>query len=292
MVGIKIETGTVSRRRGAGVTMQPLVKIVNLRKVFGQREVLRGVSLEVHNGEVLCILGPSGGGKSTLLRCINHLEKIDGGVVWVDGEIIGYRLKGDVLKELPDREIRRQQREIGMVFQHFNLFPHFTVLQNIIEGPVNVRRRKKSEAIDEAMELLRVVGLEDRAKAYPSQLSGGQRQRVAIARALAMKPKLMLFDEPTSALDSELVGEVLDVMRTLAKSGTTMIVVTHEISFAREVADRVAIMVDGQIREIGQASDVLNSPTDERVRGFLARVLRTTDSAPDVTSVHKEERFS
>jgi len=256
------------------VTVKPLVSISNVRKVFGNNEVLRGINLDVYNGEVVCILGPSGGGKSTLLRCINHLEKIDGGVIWVDGEIIGYRLQGNVLKELPTRDIRRQQREIGMVFQHFNLFPHLTVLENIIEGPVKVRRRPKNDVISEAMELLRVVGLADRASSHPSQLSGGQRQRVAIARALAMKPKLMLFDEPTSALDSELVGEVLDVMRKLADAGTTMIVVTHEVGFAKEVADRVAIMVDGEIREMGRPDEVLFAPKDERVRGFLARVVR------------------
>ncbi len=250
-----------------------LVKTINIRKKFAGREVLRGVDLEVQNGEVLCILGPSGSGKSTLLRCINHLETLDDGVVWVDGEIIGYELRNGTLRELPPAKVRRQQREIGMVFQHFNLFPHMTALENVIEGPVIVRKEPRASAETRARRLLAQVGLEDRGDAYPAQLSGGQKQRVAIARSLAMEPKLMLFDEPTSALDPELVGEVLDVMRKLAAAGTTMIVVTHEIGFAREVADRVAVMVDGEIREIGAPADVLTNPTDPRVRSFLARVL-------------------
>jgi polar amino acid transport system ATP-binding protein len=253
--------------------MTALVKTINVRKKFGGREVLRGVDLEVRDGEVLCILGPSGSGKSTLLRCINHLETLDDGMVWVDGAIIGYELRNGVLRELPPSKVRRQQREIGMVFQHFNLFPHKTALENIIEGPIVVRKEPRASAIDRARKLLALVGLEDRGDAYPSQLSGGQKQRIAIARSLAMNPKLMLFDEPTSALDPELVGEVLDVMRALAASGTTMIVVTHEIAFARDVADRVAIMVDGEIREMGSPADVLTNPTDPRVRSFLARVL-------------------
>jgi polar amino acid transport system ATP-binding protein len=250
-----------------------LVKAVNVRKKFGGREVLRGVDFEVSDGEVLCILGPSGSGKSTLLRCINHLETLDDGVVWVDGAIIGYELRDNVLKELPPRKVRQQQREIGMVFQHFNLFPHKTALENIIEGPVIVRKERRADAIARARKLLAMVGLANREDAYPSQLSGGQKQRVAIARALAMNPKLMLFDEPTSALDPELVGEVLDVMRELANSGTTMIVVTHEIAFARDVADRIAVMVDGEIREMGTPAEVLSNPNDPRVRSFLARVL-------------------
>ncbi|WP_315927232.1 amino acid ABC transporter ATP-binding protein [Mesorhizobium sp. SP-1A] len=252
---------------------ETIVKAINIHKKFAGREVLRGVDLEVRNGEVLCILGPSGSGKSTLLRCLNHLETLDDGVVWIDGQIIGYELRNGTLKELPARKVRRQQREIGMVFQHFNLFPHMTALENIIEGPVTVRREPRAAAIARAEKLLASVGLAERRDAYPAQLSGGQKQRVAIARALAMNPKVMLFDEPTSALDPELVGEVLDVMRELAASGTTMVVVTHEIGFAREVADRVAVMVEGEIREMGPPADVLANPTDARVRSFLARVL-------------------
>jgi len=250
-----------------------IVKAINIHKKFAGREVLRGVDLEVRNGEVLCILGPSGSGKSTLLRCLNHLDTVDDGVVWIDGQIIGYELRNGVLKELPARKVRRQQREIGMVFQHFNLFPHMTALENVIEGPVTVRKEPRASAIARAEKLLASVGLAERRDAYPAQLSGGQKQRVAIARALAMNPKVMLFDEPTSALDPELVGEVLDVMRELAASGTTMIVVTHEIGFAREVADQVAVMVDGEICEMGLPAEVLANPTDARVRSFLARVL-------------------
>jgi polar amino acid transport system ATP-binding protein len=253
--------------------MTTIVKAINVRKNFGAHQVLRGVDFEVENGEVLCILGPSGGGKSTLLRCINHLEDLNDGVIWVDGEIIGYELKGNTLHELPPRRLRLQQREIGMVFQHFNLFPHMTALENVIEGPVTVRKEPKAEAEARGLELLASVGLADHCGAYPAQLSGGQKQRVAIARSLAMKPKIMLFDEPTSALDPELVGEVLDVMRQLAATGTTMIVVTHEIAFARDVADRVAIMVDGEIREMGPPAQVLANPKDPRVRSFLSRVL-------------------
>lgn len=250
-----------------------IVKAVNIHKSFAGSKVLRGVDLEVRNGEVLCVLGPSGSGKSTLLRCLNHLETVDDGVVWIDGQIIGYELHNGILKELPARKVRRQQREIGMVFQHFNLFPHMTVLENVIEGPVTVRREPRASAVARAEKLLASVGLTERRDAYPSQLSGGQKQRVAIARSLAMNPKVMLFDEPTSALDPELVGEVLDVMRELAASGTTMIVVTHEIGFAREVSNRVAVMVDGEIREIGPPAEVLANPADARVRSFLARVL-------------------
>ncbi|MFF5792158.1 amino acid ABC transporter ATP-binding protein [Paeniglutamicibacter sp. NPDC012692] len=253
--------------------MTTVVKAINVHKKFNGQEVLKGVDLEVSDGEVLCILGPSGGGKSTLLRCLNHLETLDDGVVWIDGSIIGYELRDGVLRELPPRKVRQQQREIGMVFQHFNLFPHMTALQNVIEGPMTVRKESRASVTARATELLAAVGLGDRGGAYPSQLSGGQKQRVAIARSLAMNPKVMLFDEPTSALDPELVGEVLDVMRKLAASGTTMIVVTHEIAFARDVADRVAIMVDGTIREIGPPSEVLANPQDPRVRSFLTRVL-------------------
>lgn len=253
--------------------MRTMVKAINVHKKFNGQEVLKGVDLDVLDGEVLCILGPSGGGKSTLLRCLNHLETLDDGVVWIDGSIIGYELHGAVLRELPPRKVRQQQREIGMVFQNFNLFPHMTALQNVIEGPTTVRRESRASASARGTGLLASVGLGDRGAAYPAQLSGGQKQRVAIARALAMNPKVMLFDEPTSALDPELVGEVLDVMRELAASGTTMVVVTHEIAFAREVADRVAIMIDGTIREIGPPAEVLSNPQDPRVRSFLKRVL-------------------
>ena len=253
--------------------MTTVVKAINVHKKFNGNEVLKGVDLDVNDGEVLCILGPSGGGKSTLLRCLNHLETLDDGVVWIDGAVIGYELRGDTLRELPPRKVRQQQREIGMVFQHFNLFPHMTALQNVIEGPVTVRKESKASASARATKILASVGLGDRGGAYPSELSGGQKQRVAIARALAMNPKVMLFDEPTSALDPELVGEVLDVMRGLAAAGTTMVIVTHEIAFAREVADRVAIMVDGTIREMGPPDEVLSNPQDPRVRSFLTRVL-------------------
>jgi polar amino acid transport system ATP-binding protein len=244
-----------------------------VRKSFGHVEVLRGVSMTVQRGEVACLLGPSGSGKSTFLRCVNHLEKIDGGRMWVDGEMVGYRRSGRVLHELKEREVARRRAGIGMVFQQFNLFPHRTALENVIEGPVIVRRRQRSEVAGVAMELLDRVGLADRAHHYPSQLSGGQQQRVAIARALAMEPSLMLFDEPTSALDPELVGEVLDVMKDLAASGMTMIVVTHEMGFAREVADAVYFMADGVVVESGTPAAVLLSPQQERTRSFLAKVL-------------------
>ena len=249
------------------------VKTVGIRKSFDGNEVLKGIDLEVSHGEVLCILGPSGSGKSTLLRCINHLEVPDGGYAWVDGQIIGYALKGGRLDELPVKRLRLQQSQLGMVFQHFNLFAHRTVLGNVIEGPMIVRGLSREKAVARAMELLDMVGMSGKADAYPAQLSGGQKQRVAIARALAMEPRVMLFDEPTSALDPELVGEVLEVMRRLAAAGTTMIVVTHEIGFAREVADRVVVMIDGEIREEGAATAVLSNPSDPRVRTFLKRVL-------------------
>lgn len=251
----------------------PIVRVAGLRKSFGDVEVLKGINLDVAQGEVLCILGPSGSGKSTLLRCINHLEVPNGGYVWVDGQIIGYDLRDGVLHELPIRRLRAQQSHLGMVFQHFNLFAHRTVLGNVIEGPMVVRGLSREAATTRAMDLLRLVGLADKVDAWPSQLSGGQKQRVAIARALAMEPRVMLFDEPTSALDPELVGEVLEVMRQLAGRGTTMIVVTHEIGFAREVADRVVVMIDGEIREAGPADKVLANPSDPRVRMFLGRVL-------------------
>ncbi len=250
-----------------------MVDAINVQKHYGPLHVLRGVSLSVTEGEVVCILGPSGSGKSTFLRCINHLEKLTDGVIWVDGEVMGYRLRGDRLHELREREVHRQRSKIGMVFQHFDLFPHLTVLDNVVIGPVRVKKEPRPLAVSRATELLARVGLADKSGVYPARLSGGQQQRVAIARALAMEPRLMLFDEPTSALDPELVGEVLDVMRDLANEGITMIVVTHEIGFAREVADRVAFMADGEIREIGPPNEILNNPKDDRTRSFLARVL-------------------
>ena len=253
--------------------MPPMVVAAEIHKHFGSLHALQGVSLEVERGEVLCIIGPSGSGKSTLLRCINQLENVDGGAVWVDGELAGFRRDGDALYALTDREVARQRLASGMVFQRFNLFAHLTVLANIIEGPVTVQKRPKTEAVAEAMALLQRVGLADKRDAYPAELSGGQQQRIAIARALAMKPKLMLFDEPTSALDPELVGEVLAVMRDLAASGMTMIVVTHELGFAREVANRVVFMDRGRIVEIGPPQQVLGSPREARTRDFIAAVL-------------------
>jgi len=253
--------------------MPPMVVAAEIHKHFGSLHALQGVSLEVERGEVLCIIGPSGSGKSTLLRCINQLESVDGGAVWVDGELAGFRREGDALYALTDREVARQRLASGMVFQRFNLFAHLTVLANIIEGPVTVQKRPKAEAVAEAMALLQRVGLADKRDAYPAELSGGQQQRIAIARALAMKPKLMLFDEPTSALDPELVGEVLAVMRDLAASGMTMIVVTHELGFAREVAGRVVFMDRGRIVEMGPPQQVLGSPREARTRDFIAAVL-------------------
>lgn len=251
----------------------PMVRAEAVEKYFGALHVLRGVTLEVQRGEVLCIIGPSGSGKSTFLRCINHLEKIDAGTLSVDGDLVGYRRRGEKLYELKEREICASRERIGMVFQHFNLFPHLTALGNVVEGPIQVRRQAKSEAMARGRQLLARVGLADRADHYPEQLSGGQQQRVAIARALAMDPKLMLFDEPTSALDPELVGEVLDVMRDLAKSGMTMIVVTHEIGFAREVSDVVVFMDQGMIIEAGRPEEVINRPQQGRTREFLSKVL-------------------
>ncbi len=253
--------------------MNDAVRVEGVHKCFGRLEALRGVDLAVGRGEVLVLIGPSGSGKSTLLRCINHLEKIDAGRIYVDGELVGYREVGGKLHELTEREVARRRALVGMVFQCFNLFPHLTVLGNIVEAPVRVRRLAPGEAEARAHRLLQRVGLDDRAGAYPVQLSGGQQQRVAIARALAMDPRVMLFDEPTSALDPELVGEVLDVMRQLAGEGTTMIVVTHEMGFAREVADTVAFMENGMIVEHGEATAVLSSPRHERTRAFLSRVL-------------------
>jgi polar amino acid transport system ATP-binding protein len=250
-----------------------MVSAEGVHKRFGRLEVLRGITLEVMPGEVMCLLGPSGSGKSTFLRCINHLEKINAGRLWVDGELMGYRQVGDRLHELRESEIARQRAEIGMVFQHFNLFPHMTAVENVCSGPMRVKRVQGSLARKAARELLGRVGLEDKADAYPSQLSGGQQQRVAIARSLAMEPKLMLFDEPTSALDPELVGDVLGVMQQLARDGMTMIVVTHEIGFAREVANTVVFMDGGVVVEAGAPADVLGNPREERTRAFLSKVL-------------------
>lgn len=243
-----------------------------VRKSFGSLEVLRGIDLRVDAGEVVVILGPSGSGKSTFLRCINHLEPIDGGSITVDGELIGYRLNGEHVHRLRPNAITAQRRHIGMVFQQFNLFGHLTVLQNIIEAPIGVAHEPKSAAVKHARELLDRVGLADKANTYPRQLSGGQQQRVAIARALAMRPKLMLFDEPTSALDPELVGDVLNTMKQLAEDGLTMLVVTHEISFAREVADRVVFMDGGVVVEEGPAKQVIDTPQHERTKTFLRQV--------------------
>ncbi|WP_103957782.1 amino acid ABC transporter ATP-binding protein [Nonomuraea solani] len=250
-----------------------MVRARAVRKHFGHLEVLKGIDLDVRPGEVVVVLGPSGSGKSTFLRCVNHLETIDGGSIHVDGELIGFEAAGGRVRHLRKRDVTRQRREIGMVFQQFNLFPHFTVLQNVMEAPVGVRGERREEARERAYALLRRVGLEDKAKGYPRQLSGGQQQRVAIARALAMRPKLMLFDEPTSALDPELVGEVLATMKGLAEDGLTMIVVTHEIGFAREVADRVVFMDDGVVVESGTPADVLDNPASPRTKAFLSRVL-------------------
>ncbi|MBR0747170.1 amino acid ABC transporter ATP-binding protein [Bradyrhizobium japonicum] len=252
---------------------KPLVAIRSVSKSFGEFQALRSVSLDVWPGEVMCLIGASGSGKTTLLRCINQLAAIDAGGIWLDGELLGVREQSGKLYRLSEREIGRQRLKTGMVFQRFNLFPHKTALENITEGPLQVQGRKSDEVRAEALELLRRVGLSAKADWYPAQLSGGQLQRVAIARALAMKPMLMLFDEPTSALDPELVGEVLAVMRELATSGMTMMVVTHELGFAREVADRVVYMDQGAIVEQGRASDVLGAPREERTKAFLSAVI-------------------
>jgi polar amino acid transport system ATP-binding protein len=250
-----------------------MVDARSVRKKYGSNEVLAGVSLSVEKGEVLCIIGPSGSGKSTFLRCLNHLESINGGRIYVNGELMGYRQVGNVLYEMKPKDIAKARQAIGMVFQRFNLFPHLTALQNIIEGPIGVAGLDPAEAKALGLELLEQVGLADKGDHYPAQLSGGQQQRVAIARALAMKPKLMLFDEPTSALDPELVGDVLDVMKNLAKAGMTMIVVTHEMGFAKEVADRVVFIDKGQIVEVGTPKQVLDNPQEARTKAFLNKVL-------------------
>jgi polar amino acid transport system ATP-binding protein len=250
-----------------------MVLAEQVHKSFGKLEVLQGIDLRVDRGQVCCLLGPSGSGKSTVLRCINHLEKIDAGRLSVDGELVGYRQQGDKLYELREKETAAKRAEIGMVFQRFNLFPHMTALGNVVEAPLRVRRQPRDKALERGRALLARVGLADKVDAYPAQLSGGQQQRVAIARALAMDPKLMLFDEPTSALDPELVGEVLDVMRDLAREGMTMVVVTHEIGFARDVADEVVFMDKGVVVESGPPGQVLDAPTMKRTRDFLGKVL-------------------
>ena len=253
--------------------MTAMVEAVKVSKNFGANQVLKSISLNVNPGEVLCIVGPSGSGKSTFLRCINHLETVNAGRLYVDGTLVGYKEKGERLHELKPKEAAAQRRDIGMVFQRFNLFPHMTALENIIEAPMRVKHVSKSEAVERAKELLARVGLADKADSYPAHLSGGQQQRVAIARALAMDPKLMLFDEPTSALDPELVGEVLDVMKGLAADGMTMIVVTHEMGFAREVADSLVFMDGGVVVESGDPKKVLTNPQHERTKAFLSKVL-------------------
>lgn len=257
--------------------VEPMVKVRDVHKFFGDLHVLKGVDLTVMPGEVCVLLGPSGSGKSTLLRCINELETISAGRIWVDGDLMGLKVKEkdgkEILYRLHDKVIAQQRSRIGMVFQRFNLFPHRTALQNITEAPVNVKKIPKAQAKKQALELLARVGLSDRAEHYPSELSGGQQQRVAIARAMAMEPELMLFDEPTSALDPELVGEVLAVIQDLAQSGMTMVVVTHEVGFARQVGDHVVFMDDGVIVEQGPPSQVIDNPQEERTREFFSKVL-------------------
>jgi polar amino acid transport system ATP-binding protein len=252
---------------------EPIVRAVGVRKHFGRLEALRGIDLEVPAGSVMCIIGPSGSGKSTFLRCLNHLEKVDAGELYVAGELVGYERRGDKLYELRDREVAKKRAEIGMVFQRFNLFPHMTALANIVEAPIRVKGESRATAAERGRRLLERVGLGGREEAYPRQLSGGQQQRVAIARALAMEPKLMLFDEPTSALDPELVGEVLDVMHDLTTTGITMIVVTHEMGFARAAGDALVFMDQGVVVEQGAPADVLAKPRHERTRAFLSKVL-------------------
>jgi len=265
-----------------------LVHAVNVMKSFNDVQVLKGIDLDVRKGQVICLLGPSGSGKTTLLRCINQLETIDGGRIWIDGELMGYEDRAGTLHRLSNSAIAAQRREIGMVFQRFNLFPHMTTLQNIMEAPIQVNGENKAEARERAITLLERVGLQDKPTAYPSQLSGGQQQRVAIARAMAMQPKLMLFDEPTSALDPELVGEVLAVMRELAQEGTTMIVVTHEMSFAREVADHVVFMDDGVVVEEGDPKSVINNPQNPRTKSFLSRIQSEPQAVEHVPATLQE----
>ena len=254
-------------------TSVPMVDALAVSKSYGSNEVLKSITLSVQRGEVMCVIGPSGSGKSTFLRCINHLERVDAGRLYVDGQLVGYRQRGDRLYELKPSEAARQRRDIGMVFQHFNLFPHMTALDNVIEAPIRVKGVRKQDAVAHGLQLLARVGLGGQSGHYPSQLSGGQQQRVAIARALAMEPKLMLFDEPTSALDPELVGEVLDVMRGLAETGMTMVVVTHEMGFAREVGDSLVFMDGGVVVESGDPRSVLTNPQHQRTKAFLSKVL-------------------
>lgn len=251
----------------------PMISAQNVHKSFGQFEVLKGIDLEVQPGEVACLLGPSGSGKSTFLRCVNHLDKATAGRLYVDGELIGYREKNGILYEISEKQAAQQRSDIGMVFQSFNLFPHRTVVENIIEAPMQVKKVPEDKARKRAMELLDEVGLAAKADNYPVQLSGGQQQRVAIARAVAMDPKLMLFDEPTSALDPELVGEVLRVMKDLAAQGMTMLVVTHEMGFAREVADKIFFMDGGVVLEAGTPAEVLENPQQPRTKEFLSSLL-------------------
>ncbi|QJU55130.1 amino acid ABC transporter ATP-binding protein [Herbiconiux sp. KACC 21604] len=253
--------------------MSPLLEVEGVHKSYGSHAVLRGVSLGIDRGQVTCVIGPSGSGKSTLLRSINQLEEIDRGRIRLEGELIGYRDEGSRLVQLPERDLARQRTRLGMVFQSFNLFPHMTVLENIVEAPVGVLKVPRQEAAARAVALLERVGLAEKAAAYPRHLSGGQQQRVAIARALAMQPEVMLFDEPTSALDPELVGEVLEVMRSLADDGLTMVIVTHEMAFARDVADTVVFMDGGVVVESGPPSELFSNPREARTRSFLASVL-------------------
>ena len=255
------------------VQTTPMIQAVDVWKSFGQLDVLKGINLEVMPGSVTCLIGPSGSGKSTFLRCVNHLEKVNAGRLYVDGDLIGYRERGGVLYEMSEKDAAKQRRDIGMVFQNFNLFGHRTVLENIIEAPIHVKGENPAKAKARAMELLEMVGLDSKAEAFPIQLSGGQQQRVAIARALAMEPKVMLFDEPTSALDPEMVGEVLDVMSELAASGMTMIVVTHEMGFARKVADRIIFMADGEIVEDTDPESFFTNPQSNRAKDFLGKIL-------------------
>ena len=270
--------GVWDQGNASPLIMQPyeiaaMIRCEDVHKRFGRLEVLRGVSLDIEKGEVVVIAGPSGSGKSTLLRCINHLERVDKGRIYVDGQPVGYREVKGKFVEKSEREVARMRASIGMVFQRFNLFPHLTVLSNVIDAPIHVRKLKRSEALEAGRAMLRKVGLGDKLDSYPAQLSGGQQQRVAIARALAMEPKVMLFDEPTSALDPELVGEVLEVMKSLARDGMTMIVVTHEMGFAREVADRVMLMDEGVIIEEGPPAQFFNNPRSERTKLFLSKIL-------------------
>jgi polar amino acid transport system ATP-binding protein len=266
-----LNSGVATVRTGQS---EPIVSAQVVEKWFGAQHVLKGVDLDVWRGEVVVLIGASGSGKTTFIRCINHLEKIDGGRIYVNGRLIGYRQKNGQLREDTEASIARQRREIGMVFQRFNLFPHLTALGNVIEAPIQVRKVDRSEAVANARALLARVDLADKEDAYPGQLSGGQQQRVAIARALAMKPSLMLFDEPTSALDPEMVGEVLEVMKELAREGMTMVVVTHEMGFAREVAHRVVMMDDGSIIEEAEPEIFFSAPKHERSKAFVAKILK------------------